>query len=132
MTVEVEIDTCKIGTCPMLILVKKGSANGLQKSMSEFSFQKNSLDIYLFLQTCYTRISKNTRLISLKFEKLNKSDFTKTCAIPSLPGSHTEDPQPTDTVVTSCETLPEFQAVSLSSADRVRAVHSVCTAAACH
>jgi hypothetical protein len=58
--------------------------------------------------------------------------FTKTCAIPSLPGSHTEGPQPTDGVVMSCETLPELQAASLSCADRARAVHSVCSAAAYH
>jgi hypothetical protein len=88
------------------------------------------LSFFFFLQTCY--ISKNTRLISLKFEKLNMNAFTKTCAIPSLPGSHNEGPQLTDTVLTSCKTLPELQAASLSCADRARAVHSVCSAAANH
>jgi len=38
--------------------------------------------------------------------------LTKTCAIPSLPGSHSEVPQPTDTILAPCTTLPEFQAIS--------------------
>jgi hypothetical protein len=55
--------------------------------------------------------------------------FHKTCAIPSLPDSHTEVPQPTDTVLMPCLTLPEFQAVSSLSRVRARAMHIVGTAA---
>ena len=74
----------------------------------------------------------STRLIVLHFVKLNMIDFTKTCAMPSLPGSHTEVPQTTGTILTPCTTLPEFQAVFLSSRDRARAVHIVVAAASSH
>jgi hypothetical protein len=39
------------------------------------TFQKDCLDMYLFLQTCF--ISTSTPLIALHFEKLNMIDFTK-------------------------------------------------------
>jgi hypothetical protein len=89
----------------------------------------------LFILFFYERvlcISTSTRPIALHFGKLNMIDFTKTCAIPSLSGSHTKGPQPTNTVLTPCTTLPEFQAVSLSSQGRARAVHIVGTAAGSH
>jgi hypothetical protein len=77
-------------------------------------------------------ISTSSRLIALYFEKLNMIDFTKTCAIPSLPDSHTEGPQPTDKILMPCITLPELQAVSLSSRGRARAMHIVGTTVSSH
>jgi len=59
-------------------------------------------------------------------------DFTKTCVTSYLRGSHTDIPQKTDRFLTACTNLPEFQAVSLSSRGRARAVHVVGTAANSH
>ena len=60
----------------------------------------------------------NTDRKTKAFTKLDKGTALKvktTTAMPSLPGSHTEDHPPTGIILTPCTTLPEFRAVSWSS-----------------
>jgi hypothetical protein len=132
MTVALEVGSCKMGTCSMPIWpCKKCYTNWFQKPISELlRFNRTVQTFIFFLQTCF--ISANTRLIALYFDKLNMTDFTQTCAIPSFPGCHTEGPQTTDTILRPCATLPEFQAVSFSRRSWARSVHIVGTAASSH
>jgi Na+/alanine symporter len=124
--------TCKMGTCSMLIWPCKNvqRITFIDRYRNYYVSRGLSRHLSLFLQTCF--ISTSTRLIVLHFEKLNVIDFTKTCVMSSLCGSQTEIPQTTDTVLTVCTTLLEFQAISLSSRGRARAVHIVGTAASSH
>jgi hypothetical protein len=61
----------------------------------------------------YTRFQKDSRCRNAKaVTKLSKCTalkVTTTTAIPSLPGSHTEDLPPTGIILTPCTTHPEFK-----------------------
>jgi hypothetical protein len=58
--------------------------------------------------------------------------FRMACAIPPLPGSHTEGPQPTGIVLTPCTTLPKYWLSPCQAGIGMRTVHSVGRAATTH